>query len=69
MRTWTGKSVLRRLQTRGCTVVRQRGSHVRVECGPCTTTVPVHAGETLPPGTLAQIRRDLAPCIGRGWLS
>ncbi|MGH2675101.1 MAG: type II toxin-antitoxin system HicA family toxin [Actinomycetota bacterium] len=24
--------------------VRQRGSHVRVRCGRCQTTVPVHRG-------------------------
>ena len=44
------------------------GSHVRVECGKCKTTVPVHAGEDLPPGTLGKIKRDLAPCLGVDWL-
>jgi hypothetical protein len=27
-----------------------------------------HSGETLPIGTLKQIERDLAPCLGKGWL-
>jgi predicted RNA binding protein YcfA (HicA-like mRNA interferase family) len=34
----------------------------------CVTTVPVHAGETLPPGTLAAVKRDLAPCLGKDWV-
>jgi len=66
---WTGKDVLRVLRGRGCVEVRQRGSHVRVRCGKCTTTVPIHAGETLPLGTLRQIQRDLDPCLGKGWLT
>jgi predicted RNA binding protein YcfA (HicA-like mRNA interferase family) len=42
---------------------------VRVRCGRCQTTVPVHADEDLPPGTLRAIERDLEPCLGRKWLS
>jgi len=64
----TGKDVLRQLRDVGCREVRKRGSHVRVECGKCTTTVPVHAGRDLPPGTLRAIERDLEPCLGKGWL-
>ncbi|HLA77813.1 MAG TPA: type II toxin-antitoxin system HicA family toxin [Vicinamibacteria bacterium] len=64
----TGKDVLRQLRGVGCREVRKRGSHVRVECGECTTTVPVHAGQDLPPGTLRAIERDLEPCLGKGWL-
>lgn len=52
----------------GCVEVRQKGSHLRVECGQCRTTVPVHKGEDLAPGTLRQIERDLEPCLGKGWL-
>jgi predicted RNA binding protein YcfA (HicA-like mRNA interferase family) len=52
----------------GCEKLRQRGSHVRVRCGQCFTTVPVHAGEDLGPGLLAQIRRDLDHCLGKGWM-
>jgi predicted RNA binding protein YcfA (HicA-like mRNA interferase family) len=68
MKEWTGRALLRVLKGLGCKQVRQRGSHVRVQCGPCATTVPVHPGKTLPPGTLRQIERDLQPCLGKGWL-
>jgi predicted RNA binding protein YcfA (HicA-like mRNA interferase family) len=61
----TGKELLRALRRRGCEEVRQRGSHVRVRCGDCQTTVPVHRGEDLPPGTLRAIERDLEPCLKR----
>jgi predicted RNA binding protein YcfA (HicA-like mRNA interferase family) len=64
----TGSEVLRRLRRLACEVVRQRGSHVRVRCGACQTTIPVHAGRDLPPGTLQAIERDLEPCLGKGWL-
>lgn len=52
----------------GCVEVRQKGSHLRVECGTCVTTIPVHKGEDIRPGTLRQIERDLAPCLGKDWL-
>ena len=64
----TGRDVLRRLKVLGCEVVRQKGSHVRVRCGTCQTTVPVHRGVDLPPGTLRAIERDLEPCLGKKWL-
>lgn len=64
----SGKQLLKLLVTLECEVVRQRGSHVRVRCGQCMTTVPVHSGESLPVGTLRQIERDLEPCLGKGWL-
>lgn len=64
----TGKALLRILRSLGCVELRQEGSHVRVQCGKCHTTIPVHAGETLPAGTLRKIERDLEPCLGRGWL-
>ena len=67
-RTYTGKQLLRVLKQLGCVEVRQEGSHVRVRCGNCDTTVAVHAGETIPAGTLGKIKRDLAPCLGKGWL-
>ena len=65
----TGSDVVRQLvRDHGCEKRRKRGSHVRVRCGQCFTTVPVHAGEDLGPGLLAQIRRDLDPCLGKGWM-
>ncbi|MBI4612420.1 MAG: type II toxin-antitoxin system HicA family toxin [Planctomycetes bacterium] len=66
----TGKEVLRRLRSAGGEEVRQRGSHVRVRCrcGRYSSTVPVHAGADVSPGTLRGIERDLEPCLGKGWL-
>jgi predicted RNA binding protein YcfA (HicA-like mRNA interferase family) len=60
--------LLRILRSHGCVEVRQKGSHVRVRCGKCSTTVPVHAGEDLGKGLLRAIERDLEPCLGKGWL-
>jgi predicted RNA binding protein YcfA (HicA-like mRNA interferase family) len=62
------KDLRRVLKSRGCVEVRQKGSHLRVECGACVTTVPVHAGEDLGPGLLRRIERDLERCLGKGWL-
>jgi len=60
---------LRRLvKEHGCERLRQKGSHVRVRCGGCFTTIPLHAGEDLGAGLLAKIRRDLDPCLGKGWM-
>ena len=64
----TGRQLLRLLRKLECEAVRQRGSHVRVRCGRCQTTVPVHAGKDLPPGTLRAIERDLEPCLGEEWM-
>ena len=64
----TGAELLTILRKLGCKESRQKGSHVRVECGTCVTTVAVHAGETIPAGTLGKIQRDLAPCLGKGWM-
>jgi predicted RNA binding protein YcfA (HicA-like mRNA interferase family) len=64
----TGKTLLKLLLSSGCEVLRQKGSHVRIRCGQCSTTVPIHAGEDLGPGLLRAIERDLEPCLGRGWL-
>jgi predicted RNA binding protein YcfA (HicA-like mRNA interferase family) len=60
--------VKRLVRDHGCEKIRQRGSHARVRCGACFTTVPVHAGEDLGPGLLAQIRRDPDACLGKGWM-
>lgn len=64
----TAKTLRRILKQWGCEEIRQRSSHIRVRCGTCLTTVPVHAGEDLGPGLLRQIERDLEPCLGKGWL-
>ncbi|MGH7903854.1 MAG: type II toxin-antitoxin system HicA family toxin [Candidatus Dormibacteraceae bacterium] len=68
----TGRQVLARVGRAGCEpgAVRQEGSHMRVACdhGRCKTTVPIHRGQDLPPGTLRAIERDLEPCLGGRWL-
>jgi predicted RNA binding protein YcfA (HicA-like mRNA interferase family) len=58
----TAKDLRRSLRSLGCLETRQRGSHLRVECGRCVTTVPVHAGEDIGPELLRRIERDLEPC-------
>ena len=63
------KDLLRLLKRLGCVEVRQKGSHVIVRCGNCTSVVPVHAGEDLKIGTLKAIERQLEPCLGKGWMS
>ena len=45
------------LRSFGCVESRQLGSHLRIECGCCVTTVPVHAGEDIGPGLLRRIER------------
>ena len=52
----------------GYEVLRQRGSHVRLRCGECMATVPVHSGRDIAVGTLRSIERQLEPCLGKGWL-
>lgn len=59
------REVLKLLKAKGCALVRQNGSHIRVRCGKCFTTVPNHIGEDLGKGLLKQIEKDLAPCLGR----
>ncbi|MEO7112283.1 MAG: type II toxin-antitoxin system HicA family toxin [Polyangiaceae bacterium] len=40
----TARELLRKLHALGCVDVRQKGSHLVVRCGTCSTVVPVHAG-------------------------
>ena len=55
----TGKQLIRALRRFGFDVVRTQGSHHRLRhADGRVTTVPVHAGETIGPGLLAQILRD-----------
>jgi predicted RNA binding protein YcfA (HicA-like mRNA interferase family) len=55
-----GKELVRALERAGFTVDRTRGSHVflRHPDGR-TTTVPIHSGETIGPGLLRAILRDV----------
>jgi predicted RNA binding protein YcfA (HicA-like mRNA interferase family) len=58
----TAKDLRRILRSFGCIESRQQGSHLRVECDRCITTVPAHAGEDIGPGLLRRIERGLKPC-------
>lgn len=61
------RDLARLLRSRGCEHVRTVGSHERwTYQGECFTTVPAH--RTIAAGTLRSIARDLAPCLGEGWL-
>lgn len=60
--------LLKLLRKLGCSEVRQKGSHIRVQCGKCFSTVPVHSGEELGKGLLRAIERELEPCLGKGWM-
>lgn len=59
-RQMTARELRSLLKQFGCVEVRQKGSHLRVECGTCVTTIPVHKGEDIRPGTLRQI--EPRPC-------
>ena len=56
----TGAQVARALERAGFAVVRVSGSHHHFYKGgvPGIVTVPVHAGEIIPPGTLSSILRQ-----------
>jgi len=56
----TGKTIVSLLKKEGFVVDRQRGSHVFLKHSDGrVTVVPVHAGETIGPGLLAKILRDV----------
>ena len=55
-----GKELIKILQKQGFMVVRQRGSHVRLEhIDGRKTSVPVHTGESVHVGLLRKILRDV----------
>ena len=55
-----GKELVRVLQKIGFEVARTRGSHVLLQHPDGRiTTVPVHTGETLGPGLMRSILRDI----------
>lgn len=54
-----GKDLIRILQKQGFAVVRQKGSHARLEHNDGRkTSVPVHSGESVGIGLLRKILRD-----------
>lgn len=55
----TGREVIKALEKAGFEVVRVRGSHhFLIHNDGRRTVVPIHSGETIGPGLLAQILRD-----------
>ena len=56
----TARQVVQALRRAGFVVVRQRGSHVFLRhTDGRSTLVPVHAGESIGPGLLRKIMRDV----------
>ena len=56
----TGKEVVSLLKKAGFIVERQRGSHVFLKHDDGrATVVPIHSGETIGPGLLSKILRDV----------
>jgi predicted RNA binding protein YcfA (HicA-like mRNA interferase family) len=54
-----GKELIAFLEKLGFTIIRQRGSHVRMKSDDGRyTTVPVHSAEDIPKGLLRKIIRD-----------
>ena len=56
----TGADVVRALEKEGFALLRQRGSHAYLRhLDGRSTVVPLHAGETLGPGLVSKILRDV----------
>ncbi|HEY1254822.1 MAG TPA: type II toxin-antitoxin system HicA family toxin [Terracidiphilus sp.] len=55
-----GRELVRALESMGFTVDRTRGSHLFIKhADGRATTVPIHSGETIGPGLLRAILRDV----------
>jgi len=56
----TGKEIISLLKKAGFALERQKGSHVFLKhADGRATVVPVHSGETIGPGLLSKILRDV----------
>ena len=56
----TAREVVRALSRASFEVVRMRGSHIFLKhMDGRTTMVPVHSGDTIGPGLMTKIRRDV----------
>ena len=56
----TGKQLVALLKKKGFLSIRQKGSHVFMQHPDGrATVVPVHSGETIGPGLLAKILKDV----------
>jgi predicted RNA binding protein YcfA (HicA-like mRNA interferase family) len=60
-----GRELVRALERAGFTVDRTRGSHLFLKhADGRATTVPIHSGETIGPGLLRAILRDVELSVG-----
>jgi len=56
----TGKQLVSLLKKKGFLLIRQKGSHVFLQHPDGrATVVPVHSGETIGPGLLSKILKDV----------
>jgi predicted RNA binding protein YcfA (HicA-like mRNA interferase family) len=56
----SARKVLKKLRKVGCKILRQKGSHVQVSCGPGRqSTVPKHGSKDIATGTLKAIEKSL----------
>lgn len=55
----TAREVRKALRDAGCHELRQKGSHVQVQCPGGRTTVPVHGSKDIKRGTLRSIERSV----------
>jgi len=54
-----GKELITFLETIGFSIIRQKGSHLRMKSDDGRyTTIPVHSGEDIPKGLLRKIIRE-----------
>jgi predicted RNA binding protein YcfA (HicA-like mRNA interferase family) len=66
LRRLSGKEVLAILKRLGFEIVRIKGSHHHMrhtQSQSCFLTIPVHGNKSLPPGTMKDIIKQVAPCI------
>ena len=62
--SFTGKQLISLLKKKGFVAVRQKGSHVFLQHSDGrATVVPVHSGETIGPGLLSKILKDVEMTI------
>jgi predicted RNA binding protein YcfA (HicA-like mRNA interferase family) len=64
----SARELRQKLRKEGCIELRQKGSHLQVQCGKCQSTIPMHKGRDIKRGTLGAIERSLEVCLGDDFL-
>lgn len=64
----SARELRKKLRKEGCVELRQKGSHLQVQCGKCQSTIPMHKGRDIKRGTLGAIERSLEVCLGDDFL-